>query len=187
MSELDRRLKLIPQEDREDALAYYDEYIGDSGLDDCADVTALLGTPKVAANKIIAECSVKHAEEQKTTEKATKKAKGGATAIWLAILGVASLPISLPLAIVAVLLVLTVVIVAFVIVFSFGIAGIAVAGGGIVALVAAFFTAGIGQAIMTIGVAIAGVGAGFLLVIAALLLGKVAVKAIVAITSKKRA
>lgn len=183
LKELEKKLKLIPKEDREDAIAYYDEYIGDSGLDDDADVTALLGTPKEVAGKIIDECKEKHAEQQK--EK--KTVKGTATTLWLVIIGILSLPLSLPIAIVAIVLALVLAIVVLVIVLTIGIVGAALSIGGVLAVVGAFFTvsAGVGGIITMIGLGCLGIGAGAFVIIGTVKLVKLIGRGIAAAASKK--
>lgn len=179
LKELDRRLKLIPEEDRFDAISYYDEYIGDSGLGDDADVVGLLGTPKDVANKIIADCSVKHADEQK--EK--KTVKGGATTAWLVILGILTLPISLPIAIVVLVLMITAVIV----VLAIGLGGVAVFVAGIVSVIAAFFTVTVGVAgtVVMIGRGLAAAGIAMFVVLGAYMLGKALIRGMAKLLSQR--
>ena len=55
VKELDKRLKYIPKEDREDAIEYYTELISDMGLGENDDVAAKLGSPKEVAKQIVDE------------------------------------------------------------------------------------------------------------------------------------
>lgn len=109
LKDLEYRLRLIPQDDRNDAVEYYKEYINDMELGENDNVEAILGTPKEVASKIIGDCTQKVIDNQK--EK--KTVKGTGAVIWFIILAIFSLPISLPLAIVAIAVVLVVVIVVF--------------------------------------------------------------------------
>lgn len=163
LEELEKRLILIPKEDREDAISYYDEYIGDSGLDDGADVTALLGTPKEVAANIIGECKEKHAEQQIEN----KSVKGTATTLWLVILGILTLPLSVPIAIVVMVLVFVLVLVVMILVLAIGIVGAALFLGGIFLAVAAFFTVtnGLADLFTMIGFGCVGIGAGIFVLI----------------------
>lgn len=180
LEELNDRLKLIPKEDREDAITYYDEYIGDSGLDDEADVVALLGTPKAIASKIIADCTVRYATD--APEK--KPVRNTATTIKLAILGVASLPVSLPIAIVALVLVLSLLISIITVILSVGVAGISLGLGGIACVfVFPFFANSFAQTITVIGMGLVGIGIGVLTVIGSIALGKLLKKLIAGIAS----
>lgn len=182
LKELDRKLKYIPVEDREDAINYYDEYIGDSGLDENADVTAILGTPKEVASKIIADCTAKYATEQ--TEK--KTIKGGAKTAWLVVLGIASLPISLPLAITAIALALTCLIALAAVILAVGLSGFAACIVGVVVIVRAFFIHGIGQVLITVGTGLLGIGLGAMFVLGAYLLVRLFIKVVATIASKRR-
>lgn len=164
LDELNRRLKLVPKEDREDALAYYDEYISDCGPDEYADVEPLVGTPKEVAEKIIADCKVKHATEQR--EK--KTVRGTASTLWLIILGIASLPVSLPLVITAVVLALVLVLVVVVILIAFAVTGLATAIGGILTIAAIFLSVSvstIGQILIMLGLGLVGISLGLLIII----------------------
>lgn len=181
LSELDRRLRLIPQEDREDAIAYYDEYIGDSGLGEDDDVIPLLGTPKEVAGKIINDCTARYAEEQKET----KSVRSGARTVWLAILGVASLPVALPLAIVALVLVLVLAITVFTVILALGISGVAGVLGGIAMVIAAFFTFSIGNILYYIGIGSIAAGVGIFILMGAVLLKRAAVSAFASMGTKK--
>ena len=60
MGSLEKQLKYLPKEDRNDALNYYSEYIVDAGLSDNDDISANLGNPKDIAKNIIKECAEKH-------------------------------------------------------------------------------------------------------------------------------
>lgn len=183
LNELDKRLRLIPQEDREDAIAYYAEYIDDSGLDENADVEALLGSPRDVASNIISECTVKHAEAQKET----KSVRSAATTVWLVILGVASLPISLPLAIVAVVLVVTLAVVICAILLGLGIAGIVAVVGGFIRIGSAFFTGSFATGLVEAGRGLVILGGGVLVGIGTWKLGQLVIRLVSVIAAKRKA
>lgn len=104
LRELEKKLRHMPKEDREDALRYYDEMISDMGLDNATDVTARLGSPKEVAKEIIGNCSKKHMDSGKIRDKLT--------ALWLLILSLFVSPLALPLAlIISVVTVLAVIVV----------------------------------------------------------------------------
>ena len=96
LKELNAKLKYLPEADRSDAIRFYDEYISEMELADDEDVAAKLGTPKEVAADIISQCTQKHMDN----ENEQKTVKGSATTAWLIILGILSLPLSLPIAIV---------------------------------------------------------------------------------------
>lgn len=160
LSELSNRLKGIPKEDRDDALNYYEELMGDMELSDNEDVTLRLGTPKEVAREIIDNTTVKYVEEASTSK---KKVKSTGTVIWLTILGILSAPVSLPLAIVAFAIVLTLVITLLVIYLSLFATAIALVGGGLFTVGMALFAPGFMSKIAWIGAGLVAVGLGILL------------------------
>ena len=95
LKELKVRLKYLPATDREDAIRFYDEYISEMELSDDEDVTAKLGTPKEVASDIISQCTQKQIDDTKEQ----RTVKGSAKTAWLVILGILSLPLSLPIVI----------------------------------------------------------------------------------------
>ena len=92
LKELEKRLRHLPREDREDALRYYSEYIDDMNLPPEADVSARLGTPKDVAKNIINNCTKKHMDSKGIKEKAKS--------LWLVVLSLFVSPLALPLALV---------------------------------------------------------------------------------------
>lgn len=158
--DLSRRLKGLPKEDRDDALAYYDELMGDMELSDSEDVTLRLGTPKEAAKEIIDNTTAKYAEEVNSSP---RKVKNSGKVIWLTILGILSAPISLPLAIVAFTVVLVLAITALAIYISLFVAAVSmVAAGGFVAAVS-LFAPGFMTKLAWFGIGLLSVGLGILL------------------------
>jgi uncharacterized membrane protein len=55
LNELNKALKRIPKEERENAISYYREYFEDAG--DEQEVIRELGEPKELARKILIECA----------------------------------------------------------------------------------------------------------------------------------
>lgn len=92
LKELEKKLKHVPKEDREDALRYYSEYIDEMNLPREADVRARLGDPKEVARDIINNCTRKHMDGKGVKEKAKS--------LWLIILSLFVSPLALPLALV---------------------------------------------------------------------------------------
>ena len=90
LKELEKKLRHIPKEDREDALRYYDEYIDEMNLPPDADVRSRLGDPKDVARDIINNCTKKHMDGKGVKEKAKS--------LWLVILSLFVSPLALPLA-----------------------------------------------------------------------------------------
>ena len=159
IKELDKRLKYIPGEDREDAIEYYTELISDMGLDEAQDITERLGSPKECAKKILDECTQKHVDEYEEN----KTVKGHATVVWLTIIGVLSLPVSLPLAVAVIVIALALVIVAFSVILSLAVAAVALVFSGLVALIAMWLAPGFSQKLVVFGMGLAALGLGTLI------------------------
>ena len=159
IKELDKRLKYIPREDREDAIEYYTELISDMGLDEAQDITERLGSPKECAKKILDECTQKHVDEYEEN----KTVKGHATVVWLTIIGVLSLPVSLPLAVAVIIIALALVIVAFSVLLSLAVAAVALVFSGLVALIAMWLAPGFSQKLVVFGMGLAALGLGTLI------------------------
>ncbi len=158
LKELDKRLKYIPKEDREDAIEYYTELMSDMGLDEAEDVEASLGSAKVAAKKILDECTNKHIEayEEKKT------LKGHATVVWLSILGALSLPVSLPLAAAILVLAIALVIVIVALLIVFAAVSFALVISGLAGFVIMWMAPGV-QKLAVLGYGLCALGAGSLM------------------------
>lgn len=120
LAELERNLRKLPEEEREEAMQYYREYLEEAG-ENVEEVIEKLGSPKEVANGIIRECAVKSLEVvgqgQKREKEEEKERKKNDTAknVWLIILGIFAAPVAFPvaIAIVAVLFSIFVVMAAF--------------------------------------------------------------------------
>lgn len=79
---LQRKLRHLPKEDWEDAIAYYEEYFAEMALSEEEDVTLKIGKPEDIAREILGNCAEKHFD--------TQKEKGGiknsAKLIWIILL-----------------------------------------------------------------------------------------------------
>ncbi|MBQ7582580.1 MAG: DUF1700 domain-containing protein [Lachnospiraceae bacterium] len=159
IKELTKRLKYIPGEDREDAIEYYTELMSDMGLDDADDVEKSLGSPKEAAKKILDECTTKHIEEYEDK----KTVKGHATVVWLSILGVLSLPLSLPLAVVVLVLAITLIVVFLAILISFAATAFALVVSGLASFVLMWAAPGIAQKVVVLGFGLCSLAVGTLI------------------------
>lgn len=168
IKDLSKRLKYLPKEDREDAIAYYTEYFDEMNPSADEDVTATIGQPKDVAREILSDVKDKHIGKQKEE----KNVKNAATVTWLIILGFFSMPFTVPLGIVALVVILVLVIAIFVIVLAFAIAALAVAVAGIISLIAAFAGPSFGQGIMAIGIGLLLLGLGVLMGVGTVYLAK---------------
>ena len=159
LSELDKRLKYIPKEDREDAIEYYTELMSDMELTDTEDVTVKLGSAKDVAKQILDECKEKHVnayEENKTV-------KGHATVVWLSILGILSLPVSLPLAIAVLAIAFALIVVVLSLFIAFAATAAALVVGGAASLILGWFAPGFGQKAVILGMGLCSLAIGILL------------------------
>lgn len=177
---LERKLKSIPREDREDALNYYREYFEEMGADEEQDVTVELGTPDSIAKNIIAECTKKHVEKQRREG----GIKNGATTFWLVLLGICGAPVALPMLLVGVLLVLVLVLVLFILVLCVYIMGAAGVVGGVAMLSAVFMAGEFAQAVVCFGLALLLAGVGILIFLGAISFGKFSVRGVSALFHK---
>ena len=182
---LSKQLKLMPKEDREDALTFYTEYLEDYGFAEDEDVTAKLGTPKEVAKNMIAEITMKHIDSNE--EK--KSAKKTATIVWIAIISIFSLPISLPIALCLLLVILALFVSLFILFISLIGAGIAVMAAGASVFLVGLIAPGIGQKLVCFGggmlVTAIGMALCFLTVIVYILLIRLAVQIIKKSAEKK--
>ena len=159
LKQLERELKHIPAEDREDAITYYREYFEEMGIEDTTEVPAELGSPKELARAIIDECVDKHVERQ------GKKGcmKNGASLVWLIILGICAAPIALLMVIVGVAFIFLIAVMLFFIGVAIFLAGVGGLLMGIFLIPAVFVAGSLGQSIVCLGLALLGGGLGILL------------------------
>ena len=154
LQELDKHLKALPAEERENALVYYDEYISEAGPDNEETTIAGLGSPLEVAINLKADYVVK--EMPKTPRKMWNN-------LWLIVLAILSLPMTLPMTLTIVVLLFVPFIIIGSIVFAFGVAGITMVGAGLYVLFYRSFTLlpdfwafmlDIGSALVSIGLGI---------------------------------
>ena len=159
IKELNKRLRYIPKEDREDAVAYYTELMADMGFDDTEDVTGRLGSAKEAAKNILAECTQKHVDDYAEN----KTVKGHATVVWLTVLGALSLPISLPLAIVVLALAIVIIAVGLSLLISLAATAISLVVSGLACMIIMFLAPGVAQKAAVFGTGLCALGLGSLI------------------------
>ncbi|MCR5323866.1 MAG: DUF1700 domain-containing protein [Lachnospiraceae bacterium] len=162
IKQLEHYLRHLTDDDRNDAIEYYSEYINDLGLDDNADVCARIGTPREVSRQIIAQTT-----ERRITEQTKKKTvRGSGSILWLIILGIFASPIALPIAIAAVVIIIALVITVGSVLLSFFIAGGAMVIGGIALALLSFATGSIAQVFVCIGSGLLVAGLGILILFA---------------------
>lgn len=125
MTTLSQKLRRLPNEDYIKAMAYFEEYFDDAGLENEQQAIEDLGSPATAANELIMNLAVKNTQEP------PKTVKSGLSAVWIGILGVCAAPIALPLALTIPILIFSLMIVVFALVLSFLITAVALGASGI--------------------------------------------------------
>jgi len=125
LKDLRRALEHLPFEERENAISYYEEYLDDAGPEEEAAAIRGFGSPASIAVGLRAEQAI--SVPPKTPKEGTKN-------VWLVILAIFAAPIALIPAIVVIVLAFAL----FVVLFAFGVTAIALVGGGIVSVIAAF-------------------------------------------------
>lgn len=182
LEELRKYLKRVPKQDLDDALEYYIEYFEDAGEENEQKIIEELGSPKELAKRIIIECVDKNFNEETevSVEGETKKNKKDLS-VWLILAAVFALPLSpilFALLIVLVVLVFTLFVVLVALILSFG--GVVLSGifAFIVGVIAVFATSPTGG-LLLMGLGLAFVGLGGILVALLYTLTELFVKALV--------
>lgn len=181
LQDLEKRLKYIPKEDREDAIAYYTEYLSEMELGDAEDVTAKLGTPKEVAKDILSDVTAKAIEEQQEA----KSVKGSGKIVWLVILGIASLPVSIPIACVVLALSIALLATVFSLMLAFTAVSLSLVIAGFAALYGAIIMPGFATKLIWLGAGIFLIGFGVLIFLGTIELFKLIIKLIGKLFNKK--
>ena len=162
MQKLEYYLRHLTEDDKNDALEYYSEYIDDLGLSDNDDVCARIGDPRDVSRQIIAQTTERRITEQ--TEK--KTVRGSGSILWLIIIGIFASPIALPLAIAFVVILIAIVITIGSVLVSFFIAGGSMVIAGIALALFSFLSGSVGQIFACIGSGLVIIGLGILILMA---------------------
>lgn len=129
LKELHRKLKKLPEEEREAALDYYNEYFDEAGEENVQLVIKKLGSPSQVASQILADFAVKDLDNN------DESAKKGISAIWFIILAILASPIALPLLISVIALIFSLVILCGSFIFTFFVLVLALSLSGIVSII----------------------------------------------------
>ena len=97
LNQLDRKLRAMPDNERRDALEYYDGYLSDAG--DEAAAMARLGSPAEVAANILVSHAAKEPAPGETGQSAGKTGAKGFKIAWMVALAIFALPVGLPLVI----------------------------------------------------------------------------------------
>ena len=132
LSQLEHRLRALPENERNDAIEYYGGYLDDAGEDE-AEAIEHLGSPAEVAANIIAEYAV---ADTRTTDETVQDRKATLPIAWTVILAIFAVPIGLPLAIAVAAIAIALLAVIFSLVVAFGATAFALVIGGAVGAVA---------------------------------------------------
>ncbi|MDR1572575.1 MAG: DUF1700 domain-containing protein [Clostridiales Family XIII bacterium] len=149
MARLEAELACVSDSEREDAMAYYNEYFDEAGPQGEAQAIDELGPPeRVAAQIKSASAARDGAAGDVSAVDAAAPPKKGVSALWWVIVGILALPIALPIAIL--LFVLAVALVAVTCALTLALAAVVVAA----------FVCGVAAVVAGIGVLFSSAAAG---------------------------
>ncbi|MEG2638778.1 MAG: DUF1700 domain-containing protein [Clostridiales bacterium] len=163
LAELYTALGKLPDEERNNAISYYNEYFDEAGIGNEEETIKSLGPIKEIAARLNAEFAMKEMEEN---PKSTKK---GLSAVWIVILAILATPIALPLGCLAFAFILIVLCMALGVICTIWGAALSCILGGIVGIFGLIFF-GLGSfssILMMVGLSLVVIGLGILLVFAA--------------------
>lgn len=165
---LESRLKRLPKEEYDKAISYFMEYFDEAGAENERQAIHDLGTPEMAADQIIREFAVENAKEP------AKDVRHGISAVWIGLLAVFAAPIALPFALMLGVLGLMLVLCIFMLVLSAFILIISIAAASIPCIIVGVYMmfSSFANGIATLGLGLAGLGIGILLIMGCIRLGK---------------
>ena len=174
MAELSAQLSNIDAYERSEAIAFYNEYFEEAGVENEQTVIEELGSPAQVAAQIKADAAVKEIQTDSSPAK-----KG--VAIWMTILGICALPVAFPLIIVAMAAVFAILVLAATFVFTLAVIVGAVFIVGISLASAGFSVLLVNPAvgIFYIGVGLALIGVSLLSAVVFILVSQVVINGIV--------
>lgn len=152
--DLEKRLKKLPNEEKEAAITYYKEYFAEAGETNEETVIKEIGTPAQIASQIMANFIVKETSQGKEDQ----NIKSSLSIVWIVILAIFASPVALPIAIV----IITLILVTWIVIITFWLSGVCVFLAGIVYLVVGVLTLtqDISLAIFILGSGLLGLGLG---------------------------
>lgn len=169
---LNRELRRLPREEREEVILYYSEYFDDAGSEHENEVIEELGDAKALAAQILKEVAIKRLDEP------GRAAKKGLSTVWIVVLALCAAPIGLPLLLVFLIVGLALAICVLAVFFAAVIIGAAfLAAGGIGIGVAVYFMpAQFANALAVAGSSLLLGGIGLLLLLAGCICCKIIFK-----------
>ena len=164
LKELRKNLKRLPEQEINDALEYYTEYLEEAGPENEAAILEELGSPKDLARKIIIEAVdkefIKEDSDDESSESSDNSDKKSKHSLWIVLLAVLAIPMSpvVVILLLALLIVIFVILITlFAVVFAFGVAALAGLLSFILGIILIFINPGIGLVTIGAGLIIASV------------------------------
>lgn len=160
MKLLKRRLRKLPKEDFNKAIAYFEEYFDEAGAERETEAIEDLGSPEEAAGQIIREIAISNTKEP------ARGMKHKMNAVWVGILAVFAVPVALPVFLLVLLLLLMLALVALAAVLCVFAGGASIIVAGPVALIGGLsvITENVGAGLCCFGYGLIGIGLGLLVV-----------------------
>ena len=180
LRQLEKNLKGLSKEDKEDAVRFYEDYIEESGLGESESIEEDLGDPKETARKILGECVEKQIEKQA----GNANIKNNTKTIWLILLGILASPLAFPLLIVLVTLYFCMAVVVISMGFSALACGVAGIASGLLIFVSVIWAGSVGQGMVMIGTGLIAIALGALACIGLYKVSGLLVKLLVSIHHK---
>lgn len=153
INQLDKKLKSLPNEEREDALKYYEEYFEEARISEDEDVLGELAHPSEIASQLLSEYAVKGVDLNKTS------IKKSVSSIWFIILAILVSPLALPIALPIIIFIFVAVILVSVFSFVF-----VVVSGTLIVSGFSVFIRGLGNIFFNFTAAITDIGVGLILI-----------------------
>lgn len=157
---LQHRLRRLPKEDYDRAVAYFEEYFDEAGAENEKQAIEDLGMPDMAADQIIREFAVENAK------KPVKNVKRSFSVVWVGILAVFAAPIGLPLAFALGVVGLALIVVVMSLIFAFFVFAFCMAAASLpcIAISVWLMFTSFADGVATLGLGLIGVGIGIWLI-----------------------
>lgn len=99
LSEFKSFLNQLNEDEYNEVMNFYTEYLQDGGFDTYDKAVSELGSPKQLARKVLADYSIRLMGSSSSERSSVKRDGNEVRTIWLIILGILSTPLTIPLAI----------------------------------------------------------------------------------------
>jgi len=156
LTELRRMLEVLPFDEREAAIAYYEEYLDEAGPERERETIESFGTCAEIAARLRADYAV---------STPPKTPREGFSKVWLVILAIFAFPLAFPLLIAVMVFIFSMFVAFFSVIFAIGVTSVALVGSGIFSVIGgiAVFVSDPLTTLFFFGGGVAAVGMGILL------------------------